>query len=155
MEWKIPGLGTININAIVIDYNGTLATNGILLPGVADQLQALSRHYAVHVLTCDTFGIAAEQLDGLPCELQILQDDDQTVAKKRFVEELGSQHCVAIGNGRNDSLMLRAAEIGIAVIQEEGAAGAAIAHADIVMRSVTEAFAIIMHSHRLIATLRS
>ncbi len=155
MEWKIPGFGNIEITAIVSDYNGTLAVNGKLIPGIADQIIALSKRYTVHVLTGDTYGIAAEQLDGLPCELHILPKEDQAVAKKRFVEELGSQHCIAVGNGRNDGLMLKAAEIGIGVIQQEGAAVDALMHADLVVNNINDAFSIIKDEKRLIATLRS
>ena len=60
-----------------------------------------------------------------------------------------------IGNGRNDRLMLDAAGLGIAVIQREGGAAAAILGADIVATSITDALGLLLNTSRLTATLRS
>jgi len=40
----------------------------------------------------------------------------------RFVEEIGFEKTVAIGNGTNDRLMLEKAALGIAVMLDEGVA---------------------------------
>ena len=42
--------------------------------------------------------------------------------KEQFGESLGTEKVVAVGNGVNDSLMLKKAALGIIVIGEEGAA---------------------------------
>ena len=39
----IPGLRELRLEHLVLDYNGTLAEDGKLLPGVATTLQALAR----------------------------------------------------------------------------------------------------------------
>lgn len=155
MQWKIPGFGDLDITSVVLDYNGTLAVNGKLIPGLADILQNLSQSFRLHVLTGDTYGIASEQLDGLPCELHILPREGQALAKQALIEEVGANNCIAIGNGRNDALMLKTAAIGIAVLQDEGLSVKAALEADIMVRSITDAFSLLKDNNRLIATLRS
>jgi soluble P-type ATPase len=60
-----------------------------------------------------------------------------------------------VGNGRNDRLMLKAAALGIAVLQKEGAAASALAAADLVLPNITDALDALEHPLRLIASLRS
>ena len=38
---SIPGSGSLNLDHLVLDYNGTLAVDGVLLPGVKETLQSL------------------------------------------------------------------------------------------------------------------
>jgi soluble P-type ATPase len=61
---------------------------------------------------------------------------------------------VAIGNGRNDALMLKRAALGIAVVQTEGAATAALLAADLVTPGIIEVLDLLLHPDRLRATLR-
>jgi soluble P-type ATPase len=62
---------------------------------------------------------------------------------------------VCIGNGHNDRLMLQAAALGIAVLQTEGAAMAAVIAADILAPGIADALDLLLHPLRLAATLRS
>ena len=55
----IPGFGELRLADLVCDYNGTLAHDGRLLPGVAAALAALAADLRVHVVTADTHGGAA------------------------------------------------------------------------------------------------
>jgi hypothetical protein len=54
----IPGNDTILIEHVVLDFNGTLALDGILIPGVAERLVELSRLVTIPVITADTNGTA-------------------------------------------------------------------------------------------------
>ena len=155
IELNIPGFGAFALEHLVLDYNGTLALDGKLLPGVAEVLGALEPELAIHIVTADTFGLAAKQLARLPVELTILSGANQQEAKLEFIRNLGPQQVVAIGNGRNDAKMLAEAAIGIAVVQREGAAASALASADIVANSFWEALDLLRHPRRLVATLRS
>jgi soluble P-type ATPase len=49
---QIPGFGRLQLEYVVLDYNGTLAVDGILLPGVADALKEVSKLLQVHFITC-------------------------------------------------------------------------------------------------------
>ena len=150
----IPGFGRRDLAHLVLDFNGTLAEDGRLIEGVGERLRALARELAVHVVTADTFGRARDELAGLPVTVQVLAGSDQSLAKRKLVEELGAASTVCIGNGRNDRLMLAAAGLGIAVVQKEGASSEAIAAAPVVARDIREALDLLAHPRRLTATLR-
>ncbi|MFP4226012.1 MAG: HAD family hydrolase [Desulfobacterales bacterium] len=155
MRIEIPGYGELALNHLVMDYNGTLAVDGKLIDGVKDALIKLSESLSLHVLTADTFGIAKEGLEGIPCQLTILPKDDQQRGKLRFVEDLGAGQVAAIGNGRNDQLMLKESALGIAVILKEGASVQALQSADAVCPSILSALELLLNPLRLTATLRS
>ena len=155
MDISIPGYGDLKINHLVMDYNGTLAIDGILIDGVKDELIKLSESLKLHVLTADTFGKAKAGLEGIPCTLTVLPKDDQLTGKQTYVEKLGAEQTVSIGNGRNDQLMLKTSRLGIAVILGEGASVETLQAADIVCNSIISALALLSNPLRLTATLRS
>jgi len=155
IETSIPGFGTLHIEHLVLDYNGTLACDGKLLPGVKKTLEILAKKLQIHVLTADTFGKAQSQLKSIPCELVILPKENQDIGKLKYVQQLNSELTVCIGNGRNDRLMVKEAALGIAVIQREGASIETMAAADIVCTSIVVALDLLTNPLRLIATLRS
>ena len=154
LTYDIPGMGKLALNHLVLDYNGTLAVDGDLLPGVAEGLRALSGDLSIHVLTADTFGKAAQGVGDLPCDLAVLPPGAQDLAKRDFVRELGPDRCACVGNGRNDRLMLEEAALGMAVILGEGAAGVTVAAADVVCTAITAALDLLRNPLRLAATLR-
>ena len=151
----ISGFGPLRIAHLALDFNGTLAVDGKLLPGVRRRLAQLAECTRLHVITADTFGNARSQLKALRCELVILGDRSQDRAKAAYVRRLGSGSVACIGNGLNDRLMLRAAALGIAVIQAEGAVPAAILEADIVVGDVRDALDLLLKPLRLVAGLRT
>ncbi len=151
----IPGYGTLELEHLVLDYNGTLAVDGTLVEGVAERLVGLADHLDIHVVTADTFGKARENLEGLPCELVLLEPGGQDEAKGEFVKGLGAGSTAAIGNGCNDRLMLEGAVLGIAVVLDEGASSRTVMAADVVCRSITSALDLLTNPIRLVATLRS
>lgn len=151
---SIPGTATLNLEHLVLDYNGTLALDGVLLPGVKEALQSLSRQIDIHVVTADTFGRSADGLKGVDCRLTVLEPGRQDQAKLDFVQRLGADRTAAIGNGRNDALMLEAAALGIAVILGEGASTLSLGKADVVCTRILDALQLLAHPLRLAATLR-
>jgi P-type E1-E2 ATPase len=151
----VPGFGALRLEHLAVDFNGTLAIDGKLLPGVSERLRTLSTGLAIHVVTADTHGTAARSLAGFPCSLEVLPVSGQAEAKRRFVVALGADRVVAIGNGRNDRLMLAAAGLGIAVVQAEGAAAATLAAGDLVAPTIADALDLLIHPLRLLASLRS
>jgi soluble P-type ATPase len=155
LDIKIPGYRDLQLNHMVLDFNGTIACDGQLIEGLAEKLEILSEQLSIHVITADTHGFAAEQLDGLPCTLEILSEGRQEEAKALFVSNLGASQVVAIGNGRNDSKMLKAAEIGIAVISPEALAVDSLLAAGIITNDIHSALDLLLKPLRLVATLRS
>ncbi len=155
IDLDIPGFGTFTLKHLVLDYNGTLALDGRLLPGVHELLGMLSKSLEIHVLTSDTFGLAEPELAGLPVKLTILPGNDPAGAKLEYVRWLGPESVAAIGNGSNDRKMLAAAAIGILTVQREGGSLRAMGRADIVTTHVLEALELLRNPKRLVATLRS
>ena len=155
IDLDIPGFGSFTLKHLVLDYNGTLALDGRLLPGVHELLGMLSKSLEIHVVTSDTFCLAEAELGGLPVKLTIVPEADPAVAKFEYVRWLGPETVVAIGNGSNDRKMLAAAAIGIFTVQREGGSVRAMGRADIITNHVLEALELIRNPKRLVATLRS
>lgn len=164
----IPGFNTLELEHVVLDYNGTVAQDGELLPEVAGRLKALAENLQVTVLTADTHGTVREKLAALPVTVVVLPGSaapafpDQAApllpedqAKRDHLQQLGPQRCVYVGNGRNDHLALRTAALGVALVQAEGAAPVALMAADVIVAHIHAALDLLLHPARLVATLRS
>ena len=154
LEINLPGAQPLRLSHLILDYNGTLAADGSLLPGVAERLKILAKHLEIHIVTADTFGSVRNQVAHLPVQLAVIPPEKQAQAKAAYLEKLGPANSVAIGNGRNDALMLKEAALGIAVMQTEGAATAALLAADVVTSEIVDALDLLLHPDRLKATLR-
>lgn len=150
----IPGLKPLILTHLVLDFNGTLACDGRLLEGVRERLEVLAKDLEIHILTADTFGTVREVLAGIPCRTGVVPAGGQAEAKARYVEDLERHGVAAVGNGRNDRLMLQNAALGIAVIQEEGAATGTLLAADVAVTHIHHALDLLIHPLRLAATLR-
>jgi len=155
IEISIPGYKTLRLEHLVLDYNGTLACDGEMIPGVKEGLVALSDLLEIHVLTADTFGKVESGMKGIPCRVTVLPVENQDLGKLGYVQKLNPLHTVCIGNGRNDRLMLKASVLGIAVVLGEGAAVATLTDADVVCTSIIAALDLLKNPLRLTATLRS
>lgn len=151
----IPGFGSLALQHLVLDYNGTLAIDGHVLEGVHEEIDALSELLRIHVVTGNSHGEAQVRLANWNIELTCLPAVQQAQAKKDYLQELGAGQTVAIGNGRNDVLMLKAAALGIAVLGSEGLATDAANSADVLVRHPIDALGLLLHPARLLATLRS
>ena len=155
IEIDIPGFGRLRLERLILDYNGTIAVDGQPVQGVKERLIALARHVEIHVLTADTFGGVEKKLSDIPCKIHVLPVEAQDKAKMEYIDKLGADRAVCIGNGRNDVMMLKKAALGIAVVQDEGAATSAILSADVVATDILSALDLLTNHMRLTATLRS
>jgi len=154
IELEVPGLGTLALEHLLLDLNGTIALDGQVLPGVADRLARLWPHQSIHLLSADTLGRASETAANLGVDLVKVRAGAESSGKREFVERLGASQVVAIGNGANDAGMLDAATLGIAVIGGEGLALASLTAADVVVASIQDALDLLLNPERLVATLR-
>ena len=155
IQITIPGRQPLDLHHLILDYNGTIACDGQLLPELIAPLNELAQKLTIHVLTADTHGTADEQVVAIPCTVAIIGKEDQITAKQNYLQQLGAQHCVAIGNGTNDQRLLREAALGVAVMQQEGVATATLIAADIAVNSCLAALDLLRRPQRVIATLRS
>jgi soluble P-type ATPase len=136
---------------LVLDFTGTLALDGSLLPGVSDRLQQLAEDLQITILTADTFGTAVDALGSLPVEVRVIGDGAE---KARIMAALSPDQVIAIGNGRNDIPMMEVAGLAIAVVGPEGAAAELLPSANILTRDINDALDLVLHPLRLKATLR-
>lgn len=152
---EIPGFKKLHLKHLVLDYNGTLATDGFLNQEIKDRLNRIINDLDIHIVTADTFGRITQEIEGLNCILSLLGSENQAKEKQKYVQKLGSKNTVAIGNGRNDRLMLKEAELGIVVVQREGAAVESLIAADVAVTDIITALDLLEKPFRLTATLRS
>lgn len=151
---EIPGYKKLELKYLVLDYNGTIAVDGAIPLAVKERLRMLSKELEILVLTADTHGTAKKMCEGLPLKIMTFPSDVAMYEKQRIVRELGTEHCVAIGNGRNDILMCQEAELSIAIMGTEGACSKLISETDICVTSIVDALDLLILQKRLIATLR-
>lgn len=151
---NIPGYHQLFLDILVLDYNGTLALDGIMPRQIRDKLTDLAKLLDIHIVTSDTFGSVTNQCQGLPLKVKVLETDNHTTEKADYLDQFGKSMIVAIGNGANDHLMLKKASLSIAVLGKEGCANKALNAAEIVVNDINDALDLLIHPQRLIATLR-
>lgn len=144
--------GDATLDHLILDVNGTLTVHGDLVDGASDRVARLGRAVRIWLLSADTFG----GLDVLAGRLRVngaerVVNGEQKVAVLR---RLGSQRCIAIGNGANDAGMLNEARLGICIIGAEGAATSAVMAANLVFSDVCNALDALLEPRVLIASLR-
>jgi P-type E1-E2 ATPase len=150
----IPGRAEYEIEHVVLDLNGTIGLDGGLLDGVATRLSRLGEEAHLTLATADTHGGASHLGHALGLDTVLLEAAGQAEQKLGVVRRLGVERTVAIGNGANDTLMLKESAIGICVIGGEGAATEAVFAADVVVNDILEALDLLLKPTRLVATLR-
>lgn len=150
----IPNYKTLLLSHIVLDYNGTLAKDGVLKEELKTILPELSKLYKVHVITADTFGSVHAQVKDFDVSVKVLTSDNHALEKEEYVRSLNAKNCAAVGNGNNDVLMIKTAELGIALLGDEGCSAQVMAQSDLVCKSIEDALELFIHTKRLIATLR-
>ena len=116
IELDIPGRGELQIEHLVMDVNGTLALDGILMEGVAKRVGALRDRLTVHLLTADTHGGQAVIDHLLNLKAIRIQRGNEAEQKAAYIRQLGAERVAAIGQGANDALMLKNAALSICVL---------------------------------------
>lgn len=138
----------------MLDINGTLACDGVLLSGVAKRIEALKSQLTIHLLTADTYGAAPQVAQRLGVELHVLAAGPGGPRKGDFVQTFRqASQVVAMGNGANDAAMLRCTR-GIAVLGDEGLAPDTLAAATVIVRHCHDGLDLLRYPARLLATLR-
>ena len=154
IELNIPGRGKLQIEHLVMDVNGTLALDGILIQGVARRIGTLRDRLTIHLLTADTHAgqAAIDQL--LNLKAVRIQRGDEAEQKAAYVRNLGAEKVAAIGQGANDALMLQIAALSMCVMSVEGLALEALQTSQLLLPDILSALDIFEKPLRLIASLR-
>lgn len=153
----IPGRDApLVIDALVLDYNGTIAADGKLIKGVPERIRALSEQVDVYVLTADTYGTVQAQCEMLGVHVKTFPHEGAAVCKDEIVMGLmKDQKVCAVGNGFNDIQMMDRADFAIAVLDAEGMYAGLPAHAEVLVKSAQDALDLLLKPDRLRATLRN
>jgi len=154
IELSIPGRGIIQLEHLVSDVNGTLAVDGQLADGLGRILSSLRDRITLHLLTADTHGCQDIIDKQLNLQAIRIQPGNESQQKANYVQRLGAENVIAIGQGANDADMLKSAAIGVCLLSAEGAAVETLLSADLVVPDIYTALALLERPLRLVASLR-
>jgi soluble P-type ATPase len=148
-----PGRDPLEIESILLDFDGTLAIDRRVHPKVKDKINLLSKRTNIYVLTTQKKELIEERLRKVKAEIIYLAEGDSSRRKLDLLRQLGPTRCVAIGNGMDDAAIIEEAGIGICVINKEGSSGEAIKNADLVFADILDALDFLLKPLRQKATL--
>ncbi len=151
LQIYIPGRGELEIEELIMDYNGTLAYGGEMIEGLDEKLITLSEILKLTLLTADTFGTAETECSELPLRVEVVEHGLR--GKEEYLARNVKHSYIGIGNGNNDYHLLKQAAIGILVMGSEGCATQALSVADLLIGSPEEALELIINPRRLVSTL--
>ena len=148
------GMDPLEISNLVLDFNGTIATDGKIIPEVKNQINAIkAQGVNVYCLTADSYGTATPQCEAAGIEVKSFPLAEAGKEKAKIVHNLQGDS-VVIGNGLNDIPMLDAAAMAVAVIGPEGCCAKLIQHADVVVTSICDALNLLLKPTRAKGLLR-
>jgi len=154
IELNIGGRGVVQLEHLVSDVNGTLATDGKLREGLARILTEQRDRLEIHLLTADTHGQQDTINRQLNLQAVLIQPGDEIRQKAEYVRHLGAENVVAIGQGANDTDMLECASIGVCILSAEGTAVQTLLAADLVVPDIYTALELLEKPLRIVASLR-
>lgn len=154
MRIEIPGYKELDLNYLLLDYNGTIAVDGKIRPEVKERIRMLSEQLDIYVLTADTHGTAKTECEDLPIKIHTFPVGNAMDYKRNIIDELGGEHCVCLGNGRNDVKMFETAAFSIGVMDREGAYAGLLLAADLCVNSTEDGLDLLRYPKRIVAGLR-
>ena len=148
-----PGQGNLEIEFILIDFEGTLALDRRVHPKAKDKINLLSKRAKIYILTKEEKEHAEEVLRKVKAEIIYLTEGESSQKKLDLLRQLGANRTVAIGNGADDVPMIEEAGLGICVLGKEGTFSEAIKKADVVFMNILDTLDFLLKPLRQKATL--
>ncbi len=148
-----PGQPPIDIEYLLIDYEGTLASDGRVHPKAKDKINLLSKRIKIYILAKEEKDKVKEGLKNVKAEVLFITEREASGEKLGLLRKLGPERTVAIGNGMDDAPMLEEAGFSICVIGREGASGETLKRADVVVTDILDALDFLLKPFRQKATL--
>ena len=148
-----PGQEPLEIETILLDFEGTLASDRRVHPKAKDKINLLSKRTRIYILAKEEKERVMEVLKKVKAEVIFLKEGESSQEKLNLLRQLSATRTVAIGNGSDDASMVAEAGLGICVIGKEGTAGETLEKADIVFTSVVDALDFLLKPMRQKATL--
>ena len=147
-----PGKEPLEIESILLDFEGTLASDRRVHPKAKDKINLLSKRTRIYILTREEEQVM-EVLRKVKAEIVHFPEEDVSSGKRNLLLRLGATKTVAIGNGVDDASMIQEAALGICIVGREGAAAETIQGADLVFSSILDALDFLLKPLRQKATL--
>jgi len=148
-----PGQEPLEIEFVLIDFEGTLASDRRVHPKAKDKINLLSKRTKIYVLTKAEKEITEDALRRVKAEIVYPVEGGASRQKLDLLRQLGPTRTVAIGNGVDDAPMMEEAGLGICVIGKEGTSIEAMMKADVVVSNVLDALDFLLKPLRQKATL--
>jgi soluble P-type ATPase len=148
-----PGQEPLEIEFILLDLEGTLATDRRIHPKAKDKLNLLAKRTKTYVLAKGEREAIREILKKVKAEVVFFVEGEASQGKLDLLRQLGTAKTVAIGNGLDDAAMIEEAGLGICIIGKEGGSAEAVRKADVVFTDILDALDFLLKPLRHQATL--
>jgi len=148
-----PGQEPLEIDLILIDFEGTLASDCRVHPKAKDKLNLLAKRSKICILTKENMERVEEILRKVKAEIVYLTEGESSKKKLDLLRQWGATRAVAIGSGADDGPMMEEAAFGLCVISKSGASSAAVENADVVFTDILDALDFLLRPLRQRATL--
>jgi soluble P-type ATPase len=165
-----PGQSNLEVEFILIDFEGTLASDRRVHPKAKDKINLLSKRVKIYIFVNPPIppfdkggrgGIlpkeekerVEEALRKIKAEIVYLTEGEASQKKSDLLRQLGQAKTVAIGNGADDVAMIEEAGFGICVLGKEGTFSEAMKKADVVFLNILDALDFLLRPLRQKATL--
>jgi soluble P-type ATPase len=147
------GQEPLEIDFILLDFEGTLASDRRVHPKAKDRINLLSKRTKIYILTKEEKILMEEVLKKVKAETIYLMEGEASQQKLDLLRQLGASRTVAIGNGVDDVPMIEEAGLGISVMGKEGTFSEAMKKADVVFMNILDALDFLLKPLRQKATL--
>jgi soluble P-type ATPase len=165
-----PGKELLEIDFILIDFEGTIASDRRVHPKAKDKINLLSKRAKIYIfvnLPVPPFnkggrgGILAKEekehaeevLRKIKAQIIYVTEGESSQKKLDLLRQLGANRTVAIGNGADDVPMIEEAGLGFCVLGKEGTYSNAMKKADMVFMNILDALDFLLKPLRQRATL--
>ena len=148
-----PGMESLDIHFVLIDFEGTLAMDGRVHPKAKDKVNLLSKRATITILTKSNREKVEETLKKMKVEILYVTEEDSSQQKLNVLQRLGPHQTAVIGNGLDDVRIMEQAGLGLCVIGKEGSSAEAMVKADLVVTNVLDALDFLLKPLRQRATL--
>ena len=148
-----PGQSNLEIEFILIDFEGTLASDRRIHPKAKDKIDLLSKRTKIYILTVEEKERVEEALKKVKAEIIYLTGGDSSQKKLELLRQLGPARTVAVGNGADDVPMIEEAGLGVCVLGKEGTFSEAMKKADVVFMNILDALDFLLKPLRQKASL--
>jgi soluble P-type ATPase len=148
-----PGQSNLEIDFILIGFEGTLASDRRVHPKAKDKINLLSKRTKIYILTKGEKERVEEVLKKIKAETVYLTEGESSQKKLDLLRQLGPSRTVVIGGGLDDVSIVEEAGLGVCVLGKEGTSLEAMKKADVVFTNILDALDFLLKPLRQKATL--